>query len=58
MVLRNLYVDAAKWNKEIFMPLSALINEFNTSIQLSCIGFPVDWEIKLQYSPDNYQGVG
>jgi abortive infection bacteriophage resistance protein len=48
MVLRNLYVDTAKWNKEIYMPLNTLINEYKSSIQLSCIGFPSDWDIKLK----------
>jgi abortive infection bacteriophage resistance protein len=48
MVLKNLYRDSAKWNKEIFTPLSTLVDEYKESIQLSCIGFPTDWEIKIK----------
>jgi abortive infection bacteriophage resistance protein len=48
MTLKNLYTDPLKWNKEIHASLSHLINDYKTSIQLSCIGFPADWEAKLK----------
>jgi abortive infection bacteriophage resistance protein len=48
MVLRNLYVDSQKWNKEIYTPLVSLINEYKEVIRFSCIGFPDDWEGKLR----------
>ncbi len=48
MVLKNLYRDSVKWNKEIFTPVSSLVTEYKESIQLSCIGFPADWEMNLK----------
>ena len=48
MVLRNLYADPTKWNKEIYMQICSLIKEYSKSIRLSHIGFPTDWEIKLK----------
>jgi len=48
MTLKNLYTDPLKWNKEIYASLSHLINDYKTSIQLSCIGFPSDWDVKLK----------
>ena len=48
MVLRYLYIDTDKWNNEICTPIGSIINEYKTSIQFSCIGFPVDWGIKLK----------
>jgi abortive infection bacteriophage resistance protein len=48
MVLRNLYRGSVKWNKEIYAPLSSLVNEYKANIQLSCIGFPADWETILK----------
>jgi len=48
MTLRNLYTDPIKWNKEIYASLFTLINEYKVYIQLSCIGFPSDWEAKLK----------
>jgi abortive infection bacteriophage resistance protein len=47
MVLRNLYMNSVKWNKEIFTPINTIIDEYKTNIHLSCIGFPSDWKIKL-----------
>ncbi|MCL1817986.1 MAG: hypothetical protein FWG35_03580, partial [Spirochaetaceae bacterium] len=48
MVLRNLYSDSKKWNKEIHAPLASLINEYKDVIRFSCIGFPDDWDEKLK----------
>jgi abortive infection bacteriophage resistance protein len=47
IVLRNLFMDPVKWNKEIYTSIHSLINEYSESIQFSHIGFPVDWEKKL-----------
>ena len=48
MVLRNLYIDSEKWNKEIYTPLVSLVNEYKEVIRFSCIGFPEGWEWKLR----------
>ncbi|MDR1748725.1 MAG: hypothetical protein LBR47_06680 [Spirochaetaceae bacterium] len=48
LVLQKLYKDSAKWNNEVFTSLDSLVNEYKARIQLSCIGFPLEWEIKLK----------
>ena len=47
IVLRNLYANPEKWNREIYTSLVSLVNEYKRVIRLSCIGFPQDWEEKL-----------
>ena len=47
MVIRSLYADSVKWNKEVFDPIKDLITEYNKDIQLKHIGFPINWEILL-----------
>lgn len=44
VVLKFLYYDPIKWKNEFMPHLEALINEYDTSIQLECIGFPKEWQ--------------
>ena len=48
MVIRSLYTDTAKWNKEVFGPIKNLVAEYSVDIQLKHIGFPSNWEVILQ----------
>lgn len=48
LALRSLYPDAAKWNQEILPQLSALFEKYRDDISLVHIGFPLDWEKRLQ----------
>lgn len=44
LVLKFLYYDPIRWKNEVVEPLSKLIEEYKTSIDLSLAGFPKDWE--------------
>jgi abortive infection bacteriophage resistance protein len=48
MVLRNLYADSEKWDKEIYTSIYSLINEYKANLRFSCIGFPADWDKLLR----------
>jgi len=48
MAIRRLYPDLKKWNGEVVEPISALIAQYETSINLSHIGFPNNWEELLR----------
>lgn len=44
MVLKFLYYDSARWKVEFVEHLKALIEEYESSIDLSLIGFPENWQ--------------
>lgn len=44
LVLKFLYYDPIKWKNEFMTGLEALINEYDTSIELERIGFPENWK--------------
>lgn len=44
MVLKFLYYDSTRWKNEFVVHLKALIEEYESSISLSLIGFPENWE--------------
>ena len=46
--LRHLYPDSNKWRQEVIYPLSLLITEYETDIDLQHIGFPEEWESLLR----------
>jgi abortive infection bacteriophage resistance protein len=46
--LKELYPDSNKWNSEIYQRLVNLIKSNSHVINLNHIGFPVDWEAKLE----------
>jgi len=46
-VVRSLYMDDGNWNNSIFPQITALIEQYQSHINLSHIGFPPDWEEKL-----------
>ena len=48
MVMKNLYADSVKWNKEIYAPMYSLIADYSESIQFLHIGFPADWKTALK----------
>lgn len=48
LALKALYPDEKKWNSEIMPQLSSLFEEYKEDIVLGHIGFPGDWEKKLQ----------
>lgn len=48
MALRALYHDSTKWNDSVCTPLAVLLERYHESIDLSCIGFPEDWQEKIR----------
>lgn len=48
LVLKYLYQSADKWNNSFLEPLSALIAEYSSDIELDHIGFPDNWEDLLK----------
>lgn len=44
LVLKFLYYDPIKWQNMFMTQLSALVNEYKDSIDMSLAGFPEDWE--------------
>jgi len=46
-VLRSLHPKRETWNNSILPQISSLIEQYETYINLSHIGFPPDWEKKL-----------
>lgn len=51
MALRALYPDSEKWNNSVCISLTTLIAHYQEYIDLSCIGFPDDWQKKIQKLP-------
>ncbi len=49
LVLKFLYYDSDKWNKEFMVGLNALVEEYESSIELERIGFPEIWNDILNY---------
>ena len=47
LALMTLYPDANKWNSEIYNRLKNLMILYSPVIKLNHIGFPADWESKL-----------
>lgn len=47
IILKNLYTNKRAWDNGIYPSLQSLINEYSDSIKLNHIGFPQDWETKL-----------
>ena len=47
-VLRCLYPKEKEWNGAILAPIRALIEQYETHIDLKHIGFPLDWEKRLE----------
>lgn len=45
--LKHLYPDVNKWRTEVVHPLSMLITEYESAINLKHIGFPTGWESLL-----------
>jgi abortive infection bacteriophage resistance protein len=50
MVVKSLYPEKDKWNKEIYPAFCALLQEYQNDIQLKHIGFPNDWASKLMFA--------
>ncbi len=48
LALKALYPDVNKWNDEIYKGIKELMKLFSSVINLSHIGFPADWEVKLR----------
>jgi len=44
VMLKLLYTDESKWNDVLVNPLIELIDDYNDSITLDHIGFPLNWE--------------
>lgn len=49
LVLKFLYYDPIKWKNEFIVNLEAIIEEYNSSIELKRIGFPDNWKTLLNY---------
>lgn len=49
-VLQNLYLDKHRWTTEFVLPLKALLDEYKDVIQLDYLGFPPDWQSRLEES--------
>ncbi len=47
LTLKFLYTDSEKWRAKFVIPLTALIDEYNKSIELKHMGFPTDWSTRL-----------
>lgn len=47
-MLKNMYPDQRKWKANILTPLSSLLEEYESDISLTHIGFPVNWLEILQ----------
>lgn len=47
--LMKLYPDKNKWNEEFISLAAKLIKEYDDVIELSHIGFPSNWQLKLGY---------
>ncbi|MDR1452725.1 MAG: Abi family protein [Candidatus Margulisbacteria bacterium] len=50
MSLQALYLDAQKWNIEIYPALCVLLKEYAQDINLKHIGFSENWEVTLRKS--------
>lgn len=51
LVLKFLYYDSIRWKNDFVIQLNSLIEEYQSSINLSLIGFPQNWE-KLLTDPN------
>lgn len=51
LVLKFLYYDPIRWEREVVHQLGILIEEYKDSIDLSLIGFPNEWE-KILTTPN------
>ena len=43
-VMKALFLDAHEWDKHVVPELERLFNEYDSVIDLSCIGFPPNWK--------------
>lgn len=48
MVMKFMYSDEIEWNEYFVPQLKQLINDYDEVIELSCLGFPEDWEACLK----------
>ena len=48
MVMKFLYSDEQEWNEYFIPQLKVLLNDYQDVIDLSCIGFPENWESHLK----------
>ena len=55
LVMRILIRDKEEWNNKILKDIKNTFNEFLEVIDISCIGFPEDWESYLKIDNKNIE---
>jgi len=48
MAVREMYSDVDKWNNELLIAISALIDEYRDTVQLRYMGFPTNWYLLMK----------
>ena len=48
-MLKLMYPDHAKWNKEVYKPFIKLVNKYKPYILMKHLDFPYRWKSMLKY---------